>query len=1376
METLEENSASDYKDCSDMEDDTTDVTESSYVKLLESNSAYNQLCDHASSMRIDELKLLNVRKNELGKNLSTSKATSVNSVGTAGTELKNVGVFHQVIKPVRPVFFSKLHDSLPGRKIIVKSLSFKEKHKDEAPVSVQSKSTSMKEIHEKHESTSVSSVDSGIKNECALKAKAGSCSVICVPVSDKINAKIELKSVILTRGPPMVSSSSSSTTEKSVSGKRNDVDMDDTPVVVLDVSNKAKQKVKPAAEGTVRDVRKDKILAEINDDDDDDVRAKVPTEKLDLNHKEKTEVKPTGHVHSDTIGQVRVEDETKDKVTPMPVKDDTSMNVPEVFTSKEVAKPVGDNTSSQSVRNDTHSDETVKAPTVPDMGEITSGCDKENAFQGICDEDDGASHEANSVVNISSTSLDVLAETKDKLGVIDNIPINVEQVNKTNEEANPELDVRADISADEQQDVNNANKEAKPGLDVRDSTPANEQDAKVSTKDESELRSDVRDCSTLDRQHDVDTTANMAIQEELFAKEEHVSGKDECNADKTSNESKRKVAAEPVCCADTELGSEEQNTIDECQDWTAHVDTYISDEKEDGTQERVHDVTVSGNEFLPKAIEEDTTKLQEGEITTEAHVESNYKEHTQVVALSEVSDYCHVSSTSHQLIKLKEDHSSLPVCSTSVTTRDDDESTVIKETIVDPPKTPVLHQYKPSEVCDDEFPLTGDAEPCEIKDSSNQGINEVDVDEKFQISTSNEKGGLDNNLTTLAKGSDQKTLVPAICEKSTVKGVEIYDNFDSMDASPPALQIDTEINSRCCTPTLDEPTYSQGLDEVSNIQEVNYQDVSETEDYCLTRSPNNTWLVLDSSEDSHSGLEKSPAHKEPIATQDPPRSHIKHDATVQVTDKSNPSLTEKHVPEENLVYFDHDAIPTARNTSEINHHREQFGSFSEQYQDDYYEDLHSSWEYRAYFKTEEQKDHGEWYAPDKDSHYTNRNSVQREFAYSPREITESNSDISGWIQRSHYSEASPNLDEATERVISFRHRTRLSESTDESESHGSEPVHYGKRKRKRRVCKKKWGEEDFDATVNYSIQKTFSCSSDRSSISRTCTSTPYPHKEKSKQPFDWRRYYRREGIFESNEAKDAPFHDPPSSIVTMFDKKGNRVILESPSTQKCSLSLHGVRQSIEEQQSNSGTQSLMEQEYLVFSEKMTHLLKNCKTSSRVKPQHRLNINPVESPMTIQFSRLDEQNSFSALDQTWPTHSKFKINVDMSERKTFTKTPSYSKPLHLQSLFCERGTEAACSKLSDISKECSKSYYSMMNDICIGKVVSHQNDELKRKWDIEHASTSKQAGFCGRIKKDMFNHLHDNLNSIVRQACKTKYKFYMVITSADPFFEETRVGK
>ncbi|KAF4072526.1 hypothetical protein AMELA_G00264040 [Ameiurus melas] len=696
-EALEENSTPDHTDCSDLEDDVTDVTESSYTKVLENNSAYIQLLDHASNMRIDEQKLLNVQKSELVSNdLSTTKTMNIKSAGRMGIETKNVAIFHQVggskVGSVRPVIFSKVHDSLPGRKIILKSLSFTDKHKDEAPVPEHSKSACKDEQceaavnEEQHESTAVCT-HSGSKNELPVQTQTGSSSVISVSVSDD-NARIVVKSMLLPSDetPMVIHDVNSSTKEQSVAGERNNQvtcnDVGDTPMDVLDANNKTKHEVKSVIDETPSEDTNDNILVEMHVNDEvtekvgsvPDVRDETP---IDVNEI-KEDVEPASHVQSDTPEEVLVDDETKAKVSPVPVTDGSSVNVPDVIKSKEAVEPVGDDTSAHDVRNDAHlgvqvSDETNKVTTTADIGEITSVYEGENTHRGVCDEDDDASDEVNSVVNIRDMSVDVLAEAKDQLGVIDDTPVDVQDVNNTNKEATPELDVRTDMPADVQ-DVNKPNKEAKPRLDVRNDTPANVQDVNDGTKDETKCQPDVGDCSSVDRQHDVDTTEDM---------EEHVSGIDESNTDEMTNESERKVAAELICDADIELDSEEQNTIDKSRDWTDCIDMDISDgDSENENQEMVHEVNVSGGEILPKVLEEVTVKLQEDEIKPEAHVESNYNEQTTEGAQPGMSDYSsagHVISTSHPLITLEEGHSLPAVGGACIPTQNDSDSTMLHD-------------------------------------------------------------------------------------------------------------------------------------------------------------------------------------------------------------------------------------------------------------------------------------------------------------------------------------------------------------------------------------------------------------------------------------------------------------------------------------------------------------------------------------------------------------------------------------------------------------------------------------------------------------------------------------------------------------------------
>ncbi|KAL2093530.1 hypothetical protein ACEWY4_010842 [Coilia grayii] len=198
------------------------------------------------------------------------------------------------------------------------------------------------------------------------------------------------------------------------------------------------------------------------------------------------------------------------------------------------------------------------------------------------------------------------------------------------------------------------------------------------------------------------------------------------------------------------------------------------------------------------------------------------------------------------------------------------------------------------------------------------------------------------------------------------------------------------------------------------------------------------------------------------------------------------------------------------------------------------------------------------------------------------------------------------------------------------------------------------------------------------------------------------------------------------------------------------------------------TQSSMDFEYLVFSEKMTDLLK----SSRSKEQQTLNT-ACKPPMTIQFSSLNEQDTSEEIGENLPVFSDCKIKVTLPGRKEEREEDSGHMPLRLQRLACKRENEEACSKISAITAECAKSYYMMMNEICTSKIAIRTTERIRKEQDSPKPRTSKTDELCGRLKEDLFERLHDNLNSVVRQACKTKYRFFILVTSEDPFFKETK---
>ncbi|KAI4895838.1 hypothetical protein NFI96_016993 [Prochilodus magdalenae] len=938
---------------------------------------------------------------------------------------------------------------------------------------------------------------------------------------------------------------------------------------------------------------------------------------------------------------------------------------------------------------------------------------------------------------------------------------------------------RGGTLVDVQDESGTAKDGVKPTSDITDGTPVNEQDVKDTRKEEETRPS--TSVNVLD-----DKKEGVKVPEVINAGyiKEHVSQKSEMNAsEEITRESSESEKREQLICDNNNSKIDlEQEIVEEShvsasgKEFADDVDMKICDEKdpEVETNEKINDMNVSGEDSVVK----DVVKPHDVEISTETMVRCDAEDICEGAQpeIAPDSSADSVTSTSQQVLKLKEGNSSPAVGDACFPTENNRESTIPHPVVQN--ETPVTNQAEPRRACSDVSPSTAviNSEPCGITVVSLQESTKAAADVAIldttltqEVNSSNDRESQECLASTDYKTSVDKT-----------KTSEVNHDSDSQDMSPPALQIDTEheLNSRSCTPTQDELPYLREALQDNHSFERGPQPGN--------RSPSIKGSTPDrcksTTSDMHIG--NSPGHRAQSFPQDISWSAKKNDSTVKVTVESKSSLISEHMPKDNLFHFDHEDItPPRRLQSRGQLQKDQCGSLPEQYEEPS-STLLSPWMRVSSYKRDEPNTLREPYACDEDAegpliHFRNNTSFHRELAQLPRKATDSDSDSPGWVRQFHYADSVPTVDDSNERGFSLKHQATLSLS----ESNDPDRINYSRKKLKRTFYQDKWNQEDFERNTEYCLMKTFSCDADRTKTLRTVTSSSYQHKGESKQSFDWRRYFRREEIFDTSVGSDRFVRDPPSSIVTVLDKKGNRAIFENPSTLKRSVGTHGVSltfedsfQNWEDQRSKSDiTQSEMELEYLIFSEKMNQMLKGCKAGSIAKSQtkQRPSLNPAENSMTIQFSRLDEQEGSVRFNETWPTLTKFKINVDTSERKVMRETMNYGKPLHLQSLFCERGNEVTCSKISDITKECAQSYNTMMNDVCTGKTTFRQHDKIKRKRDVESAASSKQSAFCGRIKKAMFDNLHDNLNSIVRQACKIKYKFFVLATSADPFFEETK---
>ncbi|XP_076860256.1 uncharacterized protein tasor2 isoform X4 [Brachyhypopomus gauderio] len=1324
VDDLDGDSVPENDEYSDIESDST--TKTSYTKLLENNSAYSHLCEQTLSMRIDEQqKSLTAQKNEpVFKNRGLSEALGIKSAGKttsgslAGLDPKALAVFHQVVGPAKPVIHSKMLDQVQGRKkIILKSLSFKEKYGDRTPTPV-----SKDEGHEtalcgkSKGSAPVFVPGGGNKDEAASETQVvhGSASSVAVRGGND-TAKLEVKSLLDTssdvpvnacnensKAPEEVEHAQAETTEtlqdeiKELIGPAPDL----RPV--LDIGDDMlANSVRPQ---TVREVNvtKDEVKPE------HDARSDSPANAQDVNDVH------DGDTCDDTPGDVKDVNYTEDEVTSVhSIRDNRPIDV------LDVNQPAGITT--------VHSVQTDRPTNIFDINKAAK--DEITAVQSVSDD--------------IPVDVQDVCETNDVVtpvqSVSDDIPVDVQDVCETNNVVTPVQSVSDDIPVDVQ-NVNDSEGGVTALHSVSDITTV--QGVDDETKELDKPKSDVRDCGSANEhpanEHpDVDQRAALAVDEVRKSDDvkEHMV---ETNENKTHEEE------EELHCNDTnaETVSEKQEHTNDMQHVLAlkKDSTYIADVET--SDKSLKEISGSGAETLDEHVtslkEDETAELHEQEVAAVTSLVNSRVEKSGDYAQPEIPKYSSAGCVSSDacMFSLKEGHSS-PEVSDILT--ENDKSIMFDPSPVIQNKTPKINQLEPKEA-------HSDASSCFA--AVNQEI-----------------------------CTDRKHLVPTVSESLA----------DTQDVSTPAVRVDSDVwmTSRSSTPTQDELPYTQEVCEDLRIERGvgNLQDSHSSEQTLNTvsRSPTIAESALDRSVCLNASTERhissSMCYKVQIFPQSPHWSNNKYEATGDLTEEPKP-LTQKHVPKQNFRHLVQETISSQELASkESQSQKYQYGHFSQQYGERSSE--LSSWAHSSSFKTDGPRRPRERYAGGQDSeifptHFSN--SDHRDFTYMPKETIENESDIPGWVRQFHNTDAKSTVLESNERA--FRHRSdlRLSESNEESESQGMGSICYSRKKFKKAFSQDEWDGEDFDGVIDYSIKKTFSCGVERTKALKTHTYCPYQRRGESRQTFDWRRYFRREGVFKSSEGNERFVHDPPSSIVTVFDKKGNRVIFENPCTLKRSVGTHSmsVQDSFhhwEDRRSKSDiTQSLVELEHLIFSEKITQMLKNCKATSKAKTQH---IPKVENNMTIRFSRLKEEDTITAFDEMQPTLPTLKINVDMSERKGMRKITDCGRPLHLQSLFCERGNVASCSRISNITKECTRSYNTMMNDVCAGKTIPPLNAKIRRKCDIESATCNKQSGFCGRIKKDMFDHLHDNLNSIVRQACKIKYKFYILVTSSDTFFEETK---
>ncbi|MEQ2224317.1 hypothetical protein ILYODFUR_006230 [Ilyodon furcidens] len=202
---------------------------------------------------------------------------------------------------------------------------------------------------------------------------------------------------------------------------------------------------------------------------------------------------------------------------------------------------------------------------------------------------------------------------------------------------------------------------------------------------------------------------------------------------------------------------------------------------------------------------------------------------------------------------------------------------------------------------------------------------------------------------------------------------------------------------------------------------------------------------------------------------------------------------------------------------------------------------------------------------------------------------------------------------------------------------------------------------------------------------------------------------------------------------------------------------------------NDITRASMEQECLIFLEKMKNLMKK----SKREPLYQLNTYDCSmsctSPLTVSFSSIEEEDdSVEILDTPLLRH---KIKVDMSNSKDQTASKEEGKVLH--SVSQERNNPMEHAGISTMTAECARLYNAKMHDVCSAKKVPPRLKTKKGHQGDSRTETSNHFDFCDQMKKELDETFRSNLNAVVKKSCKTKYRFYILVTSDEVFFKETK---
>ncbi|XP_056628835.1 uncharacterized protein tasor2 isoform X2 [Triplophysa dalaica] len=751
-------------------------------------------------------------------------------------------------------------------------------------------------------------------------------------------------------------------------------------------------------------------------------------------------------------------------------------------------------------------------------------------------------------------------------------------------------------------------------------------------------------------------------------------------------------------------------------DNTDYVDMDISDDDSDANAALdVYELNIpSDKSFVSETVNSDV-RMEKSETQTEQPDEPNPggDAHDEIDDISHSGDV----TSSCQLMSVEEKTTSASNDDTVDVMQSGSENVSLEQNI---------EVQEAHELCESEPKPPHDTEANKLEVSQVHKEDDVEKDNESQISYSCEDEAQDTH---------QKCQSPKICASSLNSTTTTCE--ETVAPQPLNIMLNRKIISTCSTPTQDEVLYDPEVSE--NVKDL--KEASDNIDHDITErsslspcsnvhtkmSPSDFVEECEETPSEELGQRKSvynsPGEKPDIQFKDKlsPVSQQK-DEQVVITES-----TPQHDSE--LSYRDYDVEEThgSYHPSDENllwTYHQTDGSDSQHFDEDYtFEEDYSDFSYPVYNPEDSCK----------------------------AKMTEMGS--YSWTKKNYKSESA--LDDANGRGDRVRCRTKVTyvphKAMDNLEL-GQIPEKRSRNEKFQACQGTEWNEEDsLSCTVDYSNRKT---SYHTTKPTRTVTVNSLLDSKKGRQRFDWRRYFRRVSTWDDSDSEERnKFNVPPSSIVTVLDKEGSRVTLNNSLAVKPAVDSNRMTTRPEDPSNNCQDrpskvdliQSAVDLEYLIFSERLNCILKEGRTSLR-SLRRRSDTEHGTFPMTVRYSNVNVESSN---DVRKPSLTDLRIKVDLSDRKGRKRK---RKRKHLS----ETGSETT-------------EHESWMNDVWTDRTVPRQTEAMKKKWDQD----SQQPGFSGSHRIDAFDNLHDNLSFTVKQKCNVKYRFYILVTSADTFFEETR---